>query len=111
MESESKEDNNEEEKESEEEFKNRRVKEVQNPELFRHVLNQAIERIESKEAQEKNKRIAEEMRKKFLKKYSDVFKEKLERGDKVKYPPVRIETIKISKIKPINCRTPAPVPA
>ena len=111
VEPESKEDNNEEEKKSEEESKNRRAKEVQNPELFRHILNQALERLESKEAQEKNKRIAEEMRKKFLKKYSDVFKEKLERGDKVKCPPVRIETIKNSKIKPINCRTPAPVPA
>ena len=32
------------------------------------------------------------MRKKFLKKYADIFKEKLERGDKVKCPPVRIET-------------------
>ena len=69
LEPEQKEDSKEEEKENEEESKNRRAKEVENPELFQHVLNQAIERIESKEAQEKNRRIAEEMRKKFLKKY------------------------------------------
>merc|ERR1712081_150239 len=67
--------------------------------------------VENKETEEKNKRIAEEMRKKFLKKYSDVFKEKLEKGDKVRCPPVRIETIKNTKVKPINCRVPAPVPA
>ena len=116
LESESKEENVEKEKEeenteNEEESKNRRTKEVENPELFKQVLNQAIANIESKDAQEKNKKIAEDMKKKYLKKYRDVFKEKLERGDKVKCPPVRIETIKGSRIKPINCRTPVPVPA
>ena len=35
----------------------------------------------------------------------------MERGDKVRCPPVRIVTIKNSKVKPINCRVPAPVPA
>ena len=75
------------------------------------MLNQAIANIESKEAQEKNKKIAEDMRKKYLKKYADIFKEKLERSDKVKCPLVRIETIKGSGVKPINCRTPVPVPA
>ena len=84
---------------------------MENPELFKQVLNQAIANIESKEAQEKNKKIAEEMKKKYLKRYRDVFKEKLKRGNKVKCPPVRIETIKGSRIKPINCRTPVPVPA
>merc|ERR1711954_148524 len=110
LEPESREDNNEEEKEEEEkendgESKNRRAKEVENPELFKQVLNQAIANIENKEAQEKNRKIAEDMKKKYLKKYHYVFKEKLERGDKVNCPPVRIETIKTSKIKPINCRT------
>ena len=75
------------------------------------MLDEAIANIESKENNEKNKRIAEEIRKKYLKKYSDIFKEKLEKGDKVKCPPVRIETIKGSGVKPINCRTPVPVPA
>ena len=42
---------------------------MENPELFKQVLNQAIANIESKEAQEKNKKIAEEMKKKYLKKY------------------------------------------
>ena len=116
LESESTEENVENEKEevnsdNEEESKNRRLKEVDNPELFKKVLNEAIGNIESKEAQEKNKKIAEDMRKKYLKKYAEVFKEKLERGDKVKCPPVRIKTIKGSGVKPINCRTPVPVPA
>ena len=48
------------------------------------MLDEAIAKIESKENNEKNKRIAEEIRKKYLKKYSDIFKEKLEKGDKVK---------------------------
>ena len=60
LESESKEENAEKEKEEEntendEGSKNRRLKEVDNPELFRQVLNQAIENIESKDAQEENK--------------------------------------------------------
>ena len=76
---------------------------MENPELFKKVINQAIANIESKESQEKNRKIAEDMRKKFLKKYADIFKTKLERGDKVKCPPVRIETIKGSGVKPINC--------
>ena len=95
----------------EKDSQNRRVKETGNLELFKQVLNQAIEKIESKEALEREKRIAEEMKKKFLKKYKDVFKEKLEKGDKVKCPPVRIEKFKGLKVKPINCRTPVPVPA
>ena len=89
--------------------KNRRQKEEENPELFKKVLDEAIAKIKSKENDEKNKRIAEEIRKKYLKKYSDIFKEKLEKGDKVKCPPVQIETTKESGVKPINCRTPVPV--
>ena len=54
LEPEPKEDSKEEEKENEEESKNRRAKEVENPELLQNVLNQAIERIENKKAQEKN---------------------------------------------------------
>ena len=73
------------------------------------MLHEANAKIESKENNEKNKRIAEEIRKKYLKKYSDIFKEKLEKGDKVKCPPVRIKTTKDSGVKPINCRTPVPV--
>ena len=74
LESESKEENVEKAKEednteNEEESKNRRTKEVENPELFKQVLNQAIANIESKEAQEKNKKIAEDMKKKYLKRY------------------------------------------
>merc|ERR1711954_191507 len=82
------------EKENKEESQNRRTKNIENPKLLQNVLSQAIERIENKESEEKNRRIAEEMRKRFLKKYSDVFKEKLERGDKVRCLPVKIETIK-----------------
>ena len=52
------------------------------------MLDEAISRIESKENNEKNKKMAEEIRKKYLKKYADVFKEKLERGNKVKCQPV-----------------------
>ena len=47
------------------------------------MLDEAIANIESKENDEKNKRIAEEIRKKYLKKYSEIFKEKFEKGDKV----------------------------
>merc|ERR1711954_529444 len=111
VEPQSDENQNAEEKESEEESQNRRTKNIENPKLLQNVLNQAIEGIENKESEEKNKRTAEEMRKKFLKKYADVFKEKLEKGDKVRCPPVRIETIKKKKVKPINCRVSAPVPA
>merc|ERR1712081_39648 len=96
---------------NEEESINRRLKEEDNPELFKKVLHEAIANIESKETDEKNKRIAEDIRKKYLKKYADIFKEKLEKGDKVNGPPVRIETIKGSGVKPIKCRTPVPVPA
>ena len=53
----------EEDKENEGESKNRRAKEVENPDLFKQVLNQAIANIESKEAQEKNRKIAEVMKK------------------------------------------------
>ena len=57
LESESTEENVENKKEeansdNEEESKNRRLKEVDNPELFKRVLNEAIANIESKEAQE-----------------------------------------------------------
>ena len=79
------------------------------PELFKNVLDEAISRIRSKENNEKNKKVAEEIRKKYLKKYADVFKEKLERGDKIKCQPVRIETTKDSGVKPINCRTLVPL--
>ena len=96
------ENQNAEEKENKEESQNRRTKNIENPKLLQNVINQAIERIENKESEEKNKRTAEEMRKKFLKKYADVFKEILEKGDKVRCPPVRIETIKNAKVKPIN---------
>ena len=51
----------------------------------------------------------EENRKKYLKKYSDVFKKRLERGNTIRCNPDRIETRKDSNIKPINCRTPIPV--
>ena len=68
--------------------KNRRQKEEENPELFKKVLDEAISRIESEENNKKNKKMAEEIRKKYLKKYAYVFKEKLERGDKIKCQPV-----------------------
>ena len=54
------------------------------------MLHEAIANIESKETDEKNKRIAEDIRKKYLKKYADIFKEKLEKGNKLKCPPLRI---------------------
>merc|ERR1711954_16097 len=111
VEPQSDENQNAEEMENKEESQNRRIQSIENPKLLQNVINQAIKRIESKESEEKNKRTAKEMRKKFLKKYADVFKEKLEKGDKVRCPPVRIETIKNAKVNPINCRVPAPVPA
>merc|ERR1711954_517868 len=100
VEPQSDENQNAEEKENKEESQNRRTKNVENPKLLQDVINHAIERIENKESEEKNKKTAESMRKKFLKKYADVFKEKLEKGDKVRCPPVRIETIKNTKVKP-----------
>merc|ERR1711954_362978 len=111
VEPQSDENQNAEEKENKEESQNRRTQSVENPKLLQNVINNAIERIENKESEEKNRKTAESMRKKFLKKYSDVFKETLEKGDKVRCPPVRIETIKNTKVKPINCRVPDPVPA
>ena len=54
-------------------------------------------------------KIAKRIKKKYLKKYSDVFKKKLERGDTIRCDPVCIETRIYSNIKPVNCRTPIPV--
>merc|ERR1711954_392046 len=45
------------------------------------------------------------LRKKYLKKCSDVFKKRLEKGDTIRCDTVKIETKKDSNIKPINCRT------
>ena len=45
--------------------------------MFKEVLEEAISKIESKEKEEENRKIAEMLRKKYLKKYSDVFKKKL----------------------------------
>ena len=73
------------------------------------MLDEAISRIKSKEKDEENRKIAEGIKKKYLKKYADVFKKKLERGDKIKCQTVQIETTKDSNIKPVNCRTPVPV--
>ena len=47
--------------------------------MFQKVLNKAILKIESKEKEEENRKIAEMLRKKYLKKYSDVFKKKSEK--------------------------------
>merc|ERR1711954_175330 len=80
-----------------------------NPEMFQKVLNEAISKIESKEKEEENRKIAEMLRKKCLKKYSDIFKKRLERGDTIRCNPVKIETKTDSNIKPINCRTPIPI--
>ena len=49
------------------------------------------------------------LRKKYLKKYSDVFKKKLEKGDTIICNPVKIEIKTDRNIKPLNCRTPIPV--
>ena len=46
------------------------------------------------------------LRKKYLKKYSDVFKKRLERGDTIRCDPVKIETKKDSNIKPIVVELP-----
>ena len=43
------------------------------------------------------------------KKYSDVFKKYLEKGDTIRCNPVKIETKTDRNIKPVNCRTPIPV--
>ena len=77
--------------------------------MFKKVLEEAISIIGSKEKEEENRKIAEVLKKKYLKKYSDVFKKRLERGDTIRCDPVKIETKKDSNIKPINCRTPIPV--
>ena len=71
------EENNSEEEET---SKNRRTQEDKNPEIFQKVLQEAILKIECKEKEEENRRIAEMLRKKYLKKYSDVFEKKLEKG-------------------------------
>ena len=63
-------------------------------------------KIESKEKEEENRKIAEMLRKKYLKKFSDVFKKKFERGDAMKCDEVKIKTKKDRKIKPTNCRNP-----
>ena len=97
--------------EEEETSKNRRTQEDKNTEMFKKVLEEAISKIESKEKEEENRKIAEMLRKKYLKKYSDVFKKRLERGDTIRCNPVKIETNKDSNIRPINCRTPIPVEA
>ena len=70
--------------EDDETSKNRRTQEDKNPELFQKLLNEAISKIESREKEEENRKIAERLRKKYLKKYSDVFKKKLEREDTMK---------------------------
>ena len=56
-------DKEEENPEKEESTKNRRQKEEENPELFKKVLDEAISRIESKENDGKNKKMAKEIRK------------------------------------------------
>ena len=47
--------------------------------MFQKVLNKAISKIESKEKEEEDRKIADMLRKKYLKKYSDVFQTKLEK--------------------------------
>ena len=56
--------------------------------MFKKVLEEAISKIESKEKDEENRKIAEGIKKKYLKKYSDVFKKRLERGDTIRCDPV-----------------------
>ena len=79
--------------------------------MFKEVLEEAISKIESKEKEEENRKIAEMLGKKHLKKYSDVFKKRLKRGDPIRCDPVKIKTIKDLNFKPINCRTHIPVQA
>ena len=77
--------------------------------IFQRVLKEAISKLESKEKEDEDKKIAEMPRKKYLKKYSDVFKKKWGKGDTIRCNPVKIETKTDRNIKPINCRTPIPV--
>ena len=51
--------------------------------MFQKVLNEAILKIKSKVKEGEDRKIAEMLRKKYLKKYSDVFKKKLEKGDTI----------------------------
>ena len=64
--------------------------------MFKKVLEEAILKIESKEKKSENRKIAEMLRKKYLKKYSDVFKKRLERGDTIRCNPVKIKKTPIS---------------
>ena len=41
--------------------------------MFQKVINKAISRIEDKQKEDEDKKEAEKLRQKFLKKYSDVF--------------------------------------
>ena len=50
--------------------------------MVKKVLEEAISKIESKEKNKESRKIAEGIKKKCLRKYSDVVKKKLERGDK-----------------------------
>merc|ERR1712081_73036 len=76
----SNENHNAEEKENKEESQNRRTQSVENPKLLQDVINNAIERIENKESDEKNRKTAESMRKKFLKKILRCFERKFRKG-------------------------------
>ena len=54
--------------EDDETSKNRRNQVDKNPEMFQKVLNEAILKIESKAKEEENRKIAEILREKYLKK-------------------------------------------
>ena len=68
--------------------------------MFKKVLDKAILKIESKEKEEENRKIAEMLRKKYLKKYLDLFRKRIERGDTIRCDPVKIETLKDSILSP-----------
>ena len=53
--------------------KNMRTNENEHLASFQKIINEAISRIEDKQKEEEDKKEAEQVRQKFLKKYSDVF--------------------------------------
>ena len=86
------------------------IMETEQPEIFQKVIKEAISRIEDKQQEEDDKKEAEKLRQKFLKKYLDIFTKKLKKGYVIDCNPVKIETKKNHNIKPVNCRTPIPIP-
>merc|ERR1712106_147393 len=53
---------------------------------------------------------AEKLKNYFLKKYSEVFRDSLEKGDVIKCKQIKIEKKENTNAKPHNCRVPSVIP-